>query len=144
MVCILLSLFTVNVFAAGTSSISFSKNELNIGETLTVTVRYNATEGMYAAQGLLKYDPKVFEFVSGDNSTLNAPGVVTIVLPSAGKNSLSENIQFKAKSAGKGAFSITDSIFVDVSDAEKKISDSGVCYKRNFSWNYARVSRVFP
>lgn len=122
-VCVMLSVFAINVFAAGTSSIAFSKSELNVGDTLTVTVRYNATEEMYAAQGLIKYDPKVFQFVSGDNSNSTTAGVVKTVLSSNGKTSLVENIQFKAIAAGKATFSITDSVYV--SDTEQKITDSG-------------------
>ncbi len=121
--CVILSVFTMNVFAAGTSSIAFSKNELNVGEILTVTVRYNATEEMYAAQGLIKYDPKVFQFVSGDNSNSTSAGVVKTVLSSNGKTSLVENLQFKAIAAGKATFSITDSVYV--SETEQKITDSG-------------------
>ena len=122
-VAIMISIFTVNVFAAGTSSIAFSKNEMKIGDTLTVTVRFNATEGMYAAEGFLKYDPNLFEFVSGDNSNSTVAGMVKIVLSSNGKTSLSENIQFKAKAAGKGTFTVTDSVYV--AETEKKINDCG-------------------
>lgn len=121
-VCIMLSVFAINAFAAGTSSIAFSKNELNIGDTLTVTVRYNATEGMYAVEGFVKYDPKVFEFVTGDNSNSTAPGVVKIVLSSTGKTNISENIQFKAIAAGKGSFTVSDSVYV--AENEQKITDS--------------------
>ena len=122
MACILLSLFTVNVFAAGTSSIAFSKNDLKIGDTLTVTVRFNATEPMYAVQGFLKYDPKVFQFVSGDNSSSTAAGVAKIVLSSNGKTALTENIQFKAIAVGKSTFSLTDSVYV--AETEQKILNS--------------------
>lgn len=125
-VAIMISLFTVNVFAAGTSSIAFSKNELNLGDTLTVTVRFNATEKTYGVQGYLKYDPKIFELASESSSITNmTSGLVKVVLGSEEKTSVAVDISFKAKAAGKGIFSVVDSVYVDGNLTEQEISDSG-------------------
>jgi len=146
-VFVFVGIFSINAFAAGTSSVAFSKNELNIGETLTVTVNYKSTEPMYAVEGLLKYDPNIFQFVSGDNSNSTAAGVVKIVLSSNGKTSLSEKIQFKAKAVGKGTFSATDSVYVadteqkiNASSASVQVKDKSAAKSSNANLTYIRVS----
>lgn len=106
-VCILLSILSVNVFAAG-SSVAFSKNKLTIGETLTVTARFSASSGekMYSLSGYLTYDPAVLEFVSGDNCNLMTKGKVKIVVSVTGKNNITENVKFKALTAGKSTVAL--------------------------------------
>ena len=66
---LLVSVLTVSVWAAS-SSVAFSKNQLNVGETLTVTARFSSSEKMYGVEGYITYDPAIVEFVSGDNCNL--------------------------------------------------------------------------
>ncbi len=124
-VCILLSVLTISVFAAG-SSIAFSKSKLTVGETLTVTAHFStsSSDPMYGLEGYITYDPAVLEFVpvSGDNEcNLITNGKAKIVLQSAGKNNLTKVIKFKALKAGKSTIALESLIYPDKNDTEKSL-----------------------
>ena len=123
-VCVLLSILTINVFANGSSSVAFSKNTVNLKETLTVTARFSTSSGdpMYALEGYLTYDPKVIKFVSGDSCSLLTDGKVKFVLTSDGKINLSANVKFTALAAGKSTVALEQLIYVDKNDTEQSIS----------------------
>ena len=123
-VCVLLSILTINVFAKGSSSVAFSKNTVNLKETLTVTARFSTSSGdpMYALEGYLTYDPKVIKFVSGDSCSLLTDGKVKFVLTSDGKINLSANVKFTALAAGKSTVALEQLIYVDKNDTEQSIS----------------------
>lgn len=109
-ICIAISAFAINAFAAGTS-IAFSKNSLNVGDTLTVTVRFSASSDMYAVQAQLKYDTSVLQFVSAKNGS-GSGGIVTIAGSANGKNA-SEDIVFKAIGTGKTSLSVLEAGYSD-------------------------------
>ncbi|MBO5852851.1 MAG: cadherin-like beta sandwich domain-containing protein [Clostridia bacterium] len=112
------STLTISVFAAS-SSVAFSKDQLNVGETLTVTARFSSSEKMYGVEGYIYYDPAVVEFVSGDNCNLLTKGKAKIVLQSAGKTNLSETIKFKTLKVGKSAITLKDLVYVNDGESEK-------------------------
>ena len=127
MVCILLSMVTLSVHAEG-SSIAFSKSKIAIGETLTVTVRFStaSADPMYGLEGFIIYDPAVLEYASGSGGNLNllTPGKIKIVLQSAGKTNLSEQIKFKAIKSGSSVISAESLVYVNSSESEQPLKGS--------------------
>ncbi len=109
-ICIVISAFSISAFAAGTS-IAFSKNSLNVGDTLTVTVRFSASSDMFAVQAQLKYDTSVLQFVSAKNGS-GSGGIVTIAGSANGKTA-AEEIVFKAIGAGKTTLSVSEAGYSD-------------------------------
>ena len=124
---VMLSALTVSTSAAASSSIAFSKQQLNIGETLTVTARFSSSSSdpMYGLMGYITYDPTVVEFVSGsDNLNLLTKGKIKVVLQSAGKTNLTETIKFKTLKVGKTAIAIEQFVYVNKDDQEKTLTGS--------------------
>ena len=113
--CLVWTSFALNAFAAGTTTIAFSKPTINVGDTLTVTVRFKATEKMYAYEAMIKYDTKVLQFVEATNGPESASGVVQIA---AGANSTTatETITFKAIASGTSNISVDQANYVPESD----------------------------
>lgn len=122
---LIISMFTINASAAG-STIAFSKNKLQVGETLTVTARFSTASGnpMYGLEAFITYDSKVLQFVSGENANRLTDGKIKIVLTSAGKISLSETVTFKAIKIGSSAVNIESIVYVDKNDVEQSLSGS--------------------
>ena len=79
-VVLIVGLFSISVAAAGSSTIAFNSSKLNIGDTLTVTVRFSASETMLVAEGRLNYDDKILKFISveNENGKLKAAGAVDL------------------------------------------------------------------
>ena len=109
-ICVTVTMFSFSAFAAGTS-IAFSKSSINVGDNLTVTVRFSASSTMYAVQAQLKYDTSVLQFVSAKNGS-GSGGIVTIAGSANGKNA-SEEIVFKAIGAGKTSLTVSEAGFSD-------------------------------
>lgn len=122
-ISLLLSLFSIQSYAVNGSSIAFSKQKPTIGETFTVTARFN-TPGypMYGLEAFITYDPKILEFVSADTGVSNTPGQVQIAVAPTGKVNYVENIKFKAIKTGSATVSAERITFV--SDSEDYIPSS--------------------
>ncbi len=120
MLCMVISVFSIAAFASGTTSIAFSKNTLNVGDTLTVTVRFNASEKMYGVEAKIHYDTKVLQYVSAPNGPDSASGIVHIVA-GASDTKASETITFKAIGTGSCTVRVADAIYA----ADDEISMSG-------------------
>ena len=114
------SLFSITAFASGTTSVAFSKDTLNVGDTLTVTVRFNASEKMYGVEAKIHYDTKVLQYVSAANGPDSASGIVHIVA-GASDTRASETITFKAIGTGSCTVRVTDALYA----ADDEISMSG-------------------
>ena len=123
---ILASVMVTSVFASGTTSVAFSKSTLNVGETLTVTVRFNATEKMYGVGAFVHYDTKVLQYVSAANGSSSASGIIQIAAVASDK-STSEKIVFKAIKAGSSAIRVTDATYA--ADDEIPMSGSSATVK---------------
>lgn len=106
-ICFIGPNFSAN--AAGSdavSSISVGKGSYDIGDTFTVTVTVSA-KSIESIEGRIKYDPSNIEFVSSDDAN-GAEGILILSKWNTGKkalNSISSQISFKAKSAGKSTIS---------------------------------------
>lgn len=84
--------------SAASSVMSFSKNEVKVGDTVTVTVTINADETMYSYGLNLHYDPEILEVKLSGNQQGGA-GTVKIAESSKSK-SVSVKCSFKALKAG--------------------------------------------
>ncbi len=115
-----ISLFSITAFASGTTSVAFSKDTLNVGDTLTVTVRFNASEKMYGVEAKIHYDTKVLQYVSAANGPESASGIVHIAA-GASDTKTSETITFKAIGTGSCTVKVTDALYA----ADDEISMSG-------------------
>ncbi len=109
--CLLCSVFTMSAFAKGSTSIAFSKSKLNVGDTLTVTVRFTATEKMYGVEAQVHYDNSVLQYVSAPNGAAGAAGIVKIAA-SASSTTASETITFKAIKAGTSSVKVDEASYV--------------------------------
>lgn len=114
------SLFSITAFASGTTSVAFSKDTLNVGDTLTVTVRFNANEKMYGVEAFVHYDTKVLQYVSAANGSSSASGIIQIAAV-ASDTRASETITFKAIGTGSCTIKVTDARYA----ADDEIPMSG-------------------
>ncbi len=104
-VTIFCSMFTVNVFAAN-ATISFSKNTVNVGDSVSVTVNISGN-GITAADITLAYNPDILTYSSGAES--GGAGNVRIldIMGMDIINSKSYTIVFKAEKAGVCSISVS-------------------------------------
>ena len=110
-VVLLTSVFSIGVFAKGSTSVAFSSNSLNVGDKLTVTVKFSAPETMYAVEGVLNYDSSVLKFVEGEDSNSASAGSV-IIAGSANGKSKSVKVTFSAIAAGSSVISLSSPKYV--------------------------------
>ena len=96
----------IGTSAAGKSSISFSKRQLNVGDSVTVSVKVSADETMYGLEFVINYDPAILKFVSGDNCSGGA-GVVSVASAASSKTA-TISCSFKALKAGSCYISTAD------------------------------------
>ena len=123
LISVLLSVVSVNVFAAG-SSLAFSKSTLTIGETLTVTVRISSSDSMLVVDGYVTYDPKVLQFVSVESGRLLTDGSIHIVKSVGNQKNVTETVKFKTIGAGKSSISFERCVYVNIDEIEKAINGS--------------------
>ncbi len=124
-ICVLLSMFTLNAFADGSTSVAFSKSTLNVGETLTVTVRFKASEKMYGVEAKIQYDSKLLQYVSAPNGPESASGIVHIVAAASGTDA-TETVTFKAVGTGSGAISVSEAIYAADQEVAMKGSSANI------------------
>ena len=89
---------------ADSAAIQLSKTNINPGNTVTVTVRYNAGFAMYAIDGTLTYNSSVLQYVSGGT---NNGSSVKIVEGLSGETCVSYKVVFKAIAPGSGSLSFS-------------------------------------
>ncbi len=124
-ICLLMSMLTVSVSAAGSSSIAFSKSKLAIGETLTVTARFSTTSGedMYAFEGYITYNPAVVQYVTGTGCSRLTDGKVMISNFASSSNETID-IKFKAIGAGNSMMALEQLVYTDIEKVEKELTGS--------------------
>lgn len=99
------SICSINVFAAGTV-ISFNKKSVSVGDSVVVTVTFNAGEAMYGLEGVVNYDSSVLEYKSGN--AVGSAGSLKIVESPSGQTKQSYSLTFTAKKAGSCIVSVAD------------------------------------
>ena len=113
--CLLFAMFSVNTLALGSASITLSSDQLMFGDDLTVTLRVTtySFDYMKTVQGYLIYDSNVLEFVSGENCQRLTDGKLKISIEVEDSLNITEQIQFKAKSAGSSIISVENLSYCD-------------------------------
>lgn len=101
------SAMVFNTSAAGTI-ISFSKNSLTVGDTLTVTVSVDAGADMFGVMCSVNYDSSVLEYKSGGGA--GGAGTVRIVEAPSGETKVSYTLTFSAIKSGSSTISVADVI----------------------------------
>ena len=105
LVCIsvLFSMLAINTYAAGTT-IAFSKKSLTVGESVTVTVRFNAEEAIYGVSAVVNYDNNVLNYASGN--AVGGAGSVRLVESPSGETAVSYALTFTAVASGNCTVSV--------------------------------------
>jgi hypothetical protein len=79
---------------------------------------------MYGLECYVDYDPKVLQFTAGNNANLITDGRVKVVLQSAGRINLNEQLTFKALKVGSSAIKVNNILYVNKDEVEQRLSDS--------------------
>lgn len=108
---LLTPLSTLSVAAAGTVSAVADQTSVVVGNSVTVTLKYNGgNSGIASMDATFQYDAKTFEYVSCQGATANGQaGVVTIsyfATEAVAPQSLTLTLVFKAIAAGNASFSL--------------------------------------
>ncbi len=94
------------VVSADSAIISVSAKQVNVGDTVTVTVKYNSNAQLYAIDGSINFNSSVLQYVSGATNITGA--TAKIVEPLTGQTSKSYTLTFKA--IAEGSSNITASV----------------------------------
>ena len=101
---VITSMFTFNVFAAGSTSISVEKS-VDIGKNVTATLIFSADTEFAFAEGFILYNNEVLEYVSvsGADATVQGANVISLLAEKSGSMAkrLEVKITFKAKKIGQ-------------------------------------------
>jgi len=100
---ILVSLFAIPAFA-DSATISINKKTINVGDTVTVTVKYNSELPLIVATGSLSYNSSVLQYVSGADS--NPGSSVNFYKELSGQKSTTATVTFKAIAEGSSSLGL--------------------------------------
>ncbi len=145
-----LSLCAINVSAASNTVIYFTKNSIEVAESVTVTVTYNADEAMYGLESVINYDTSILEYKSG--AATDSAGVLKIVESPSGEKKMSYKLTFTAKKAGSCPISVSDSFFSGQIDdfkftgtaANLTVTDKTLSANANLRSLYLSSARLTP
>lgn len=133
---VIMSCLVLGASAAGSTSLSFSKSSVTVGETVTVRVNFTANEVFFGVEGMLKYNSAVLQFVSGSGVHQGAAGAVKMAVQ-ADSSRCTVEMTFKAIGVGTSSVSVYDCIYsnadsetpmigssanISVTDASKNVS----------------------
>ncbi len=124
--CLMLSSLVFTASADG-GTIKSNKQSVAIGETVTVTVTFASDTSGMGVEAFVTFEQDMFDYVkaSGDNDTNNnTTGQVKITMDSAPTNSMTKQLQFKAKKAGSCKFTVERITWVATDDL-RQITLSG-------------------
>lgn len=117
-VSLMISVFTFISSAAGTV-IGFSNKSIGVGETLTVTLTFDAGEQFYAINAVINYDNNILEYKSGTAAEGGA-GILKLAEATSGETKISYSLSFVAKATGSAKVSVTD-CFYSAGEGDKPI-----------------------
>lgn len=107
---LIMSSFVFSASAAKSAVLYFSKNTVEVGDKVTVTVSVNPNEAMYGVQFYLEYDDEVLKYQSGSAGSAKA-GVLEVVESPAGDKSVKYNFTFTAIKVGSSAITVKDCVY---------------------------------
>ncbi|MBQ4131109.1 MAG: cadherin-like beta sandwich domain-containing protein [Clostridia bacterium] len=116
-IVLMLSCIIVPASAKGTT-LYFSKNTLEVGDKVTVSVSVNPEESMYAVSFYLQYDDSVLKYESGAGK--GGAGALQVIESPSGDKKVSYSFEFSALAVGTSNISITDCIYVTESGGDSK------------------------
>ena len=120
---LLISCVIVPAQAKGTT-LYFSKNTVDVGDKVTVSVSINPEEAMYAITFYLQYDDSVLKYESGAGT--GDAGALQVVESPSGDKKVKYDFQFSALAVGTSSISITDCVYVTQSGgASNEVSFTG-------------------
>ena len=128
---IILSCFIFTTYAANNATLFFSKNTIEQGDKLTVSVSVNPNVSMSELSFYLQYDADVLKYESGDG-TASKDGVVDVFKNPNGEKSVRYSFVFTANTEGKSAISVVDCLYktsVDGEATEKKFTGASATVK---------------
>lgn len=100
---LLFGIMAVNVSAIGGKSIiGFSNKSPKVGDTVTVSVKYNLDSEAQAVGGTLTYDSTVLKYIEARNCQANALDSSVIFLQSSGNSFTSINMSFDFEVIAEG------------------------------------------
>ena len=111
--CLILSTFTMTIYAAPSVKSSASKTTALIGDTVTITFTFTANKAIGAAEPRIQYDTSVFSFQSlssGGNANEYTPGFVDIsyfASDGIGSSTYKVEAKFKAIKVGECTFKVS-------------------------------------
>lgn len=150
LICImLLSVCSFNASAASTI-ISFSQKSITVGETVSVTVTFNAGEAMYGLEGIVNYDSDLLEYKSGVATSVG--GMLKIVESPSGETKTSYKLTFQAKKAGSCVISVEDCHYsgqttdkgLTGASASLTVTDKSLSSNANLKTLYVNNGRLTP
>jgi len=118
MIVIIATMFTFSASAAGDTVISFSTKNVNVGDTVSVTVTVSEKK-MYGANISIQYDEKILKYVSGAEG---GGGEVRIVKELSGESKKSFTVTFKAAKAGSCVISASGSVGAGIPSTDVNIA----------------------
>ncbi len=141
-------IFSISGYAATTSTIAFSKNQLTVGDEFTVTVRINADEEMQSVQYNINYDATLLQYVGGDDCNGGA-GTVIVAFGGGGQKTATKKCTFKAIGVGSARITTSDAVYVnkDLSKVAVPAQGGTVAIKANIEilqpdWKYNPTTKL--
>ncbi len=113
-----------------TARIGCSNTNPKVGDTITITAIYNASENINAIEGTLTFNNSVLEYVSGENCNLIAANKVKVAFSGASAKSFNFAISFKVKAAGTSSVYLGGGVVsngsVEIPVADQSISVNAI------------------
>ena len=119
-VSVLVSVVNVGASAAGSSIMSLSSSNINVGESVTVSIniKTDGAKNIYAVVGTVEYNEDIFDYVSSNVVANGGGGTVKFAPTATGVQSIIVEFTFKAKAKGLGQFSLTDCQYSNGNDID--------------------------
>ncbi len=114
---LMLSCIIVPASAKGTT-LYFSKNSIEVGDKVTVSVTVDPGKAMYAVEFYLQYDDSVLKYDSGDGT--GGAGALKIIESPTGEKKATFSFKFSALAVGTSNISVTDCVYVIEQDGISK------------------------
>ncbi len=117
-IIIIISCMVTTAFAKGTT-LYFSKNNVDVGEKVTVTVSVNPDVAIDKLSFNLLYDSSVLKYEGGDGIG-ELDGSIKTDKSASGEKTVKYSFKFSAIASGKSQISVTDCIYKPSEESQEK------------------------